>query len=197
VPSRCSLPRERFETILLPDLLSAEATVSMNLSREQDRTWISLLLVCILALPAAASDFWTKKPHQNWSADETQRILEESPWATTLTLGGVQTNITRGDSPTNRGYRGEMETDPSISYTLQFRTALPIRQAQVRSMQLNSHYDKMTPEQQTSFDASAGKFLAATFPDRIIVSVTFHSNVEDYASSLRNDWANASLPSSA
>ncbi len=154
---------------------------------------IPLLAVC-LAVPAAwGADFWAKKPYQNWSADETRRMLEESPWATTLTLGSVQTSITSGDSPNNRGYRGEMETDPSISYNLQFRSAQPIREAQVRTSQLASKYDAMSAEQKGAFDASAGKFLAATFPDRVVVSVTYHSNVLEYTSLLRTYWERQSL----
>jgi hypothetical protein len=154
---------------------------------------VSFLLVCLTATLASGGEFWAKKPYQNWSADEARRIQEESPWATTLTLGGIQSAVTSGDSPNNRGYRGEMETDPSISYTLQFRTALPIREAQVRVSQLNSHYDSMKPEQKAAFDAGAGKFLAATFPDRVLVAVTFHTNVENYQSFLRNYWASQSM----
>jgi hypothetical protein len=153
-----------------------------------------LILVCACVSLAWASDFWTKKPYQQWSADETQKMMDESPWATTLTLSGVQNAVMNGDSPNNRGYRGEMETDPTISYTIQFRSALPIRQAEVRSMQLNAHYDRMTAEQKANFDASATKFLAATFPDRVLVSVTFKTNVQDYESALRNYWASESLP---
>jgi hypothetical protein len=54
-------------------------------------------------------------------------MLEESPWATTLSLGGVENVLTgsnasttgvnpepRGQSGTP-GYRGEMETSPTIS----------------------------------------------------------------------------------
>ena len=153
----------------------------------------SLPIVCFAVPGAAAGDFWAKKPYQNWSADETRSMLEESPWATTFKLSGVQSGVTGGDAPTDRGYRGEMETDPFITYNLQFRSALPIRQAQVRSSQLSSHYDKMSAEQKAAFDASAAKFLAVTFPDRVIVSVTFHTNVQDYDSSLRNYWASQSL----
>jgi hypothetical protein len=148
---------------------------------------IPLLVVC-LAVSAWGADFWTKKPYQNWSADETHRILEESPWATTLTLGSIQTSITSGDSPANHGNRGEMETDPSVSYNLQFRSAQPIRQAQVRTAQLNSKYDKMSAEQKAVFDANSVKFLAVTFPDRVVVSVTYSSNVQDYVSLLRTYW---------
>jgi hypothetical protein len=154
---------------------------------------IPLLVVC-LAVPAVwGVDFWAKKPYQDWSADETHRILEESPWATTLTLSSVQTAITSGDSPTNHGNRGEMETEPTASYNLQFRSAQPIREAQVRTAQLNSKYDKMSAEQKTAFDANSAKFLAVTFPDRVVVSVTYNSNVQDYVSLLRTYWERQSL----
>lgn len=165
-----------------------------SLKRRLSSLLVPVSLVCLAATLAAAADFWTKKPYQNWSAEETRNMQEESPWATSLKLGGVQTNITSGDSPNNRGNRGEMETDPSITYNLQFRSALPIRQAQVRSSQLSSHYDKMSAEQKAAFDANAGKFLAVTFPDRVVVSVTFSSNVQEYESSLRNYWTSESLP---
>lgn len=47
--------------------------------RQQFRLSTVLLTVCLLVALAGASDFWTKKPYQNWSADETQRMLAESP----------------------------------------------------------------------------------------------------------------------
>jgi len=153
---------------------------------------VPLLLVSLTVTIAAGADFWTKKPYQSWSADETRRMLEESPWATTLPLSSVQTNITTSDAPHNKGYRSEMETNPTISYTVQFRSAQPIREAQVRSSQLNSHYDAMSADKKAAFDASAGKFLAATFPDRVLVAVTFHTNVQDYVSELRSYWTDQS-----
>lgn len=165
----------------------------LTLKRGLGRYIIPLLLVC-LAVPAAfGAEFWAKKPYQNWTAEETRRILEESPWATTLSLGAVQ-DVSGPDSPHDRAYRGEMETNPTISYNLQFRSAQPVREAQVRSSQLNSRYDKMSAEQKAAFDANAGKFLAVTFPDRVVVSVTFHTNVQNYESLLRNYWQQQSLP---
>lgn len=151
------------------------------------------LALCLFVPPAFGADSWAKKPYQNWSADETHRMLEESPWATTISVNSIQTAVINGDSPNNRGYRGEMEAAPTISYNLQFRSAQPIREAQVRSSQLNSKYDAMSAEQKTAFDANAGKFLAVTFPDRVVVSVTFHSNVQDYESLLRSFWGRQSL----
>ena len=166
----------------------------LTLKWQLDRQIIALLMVCLAVSAAFGAEFWAKKPYRDWSAEETRRMLEESPWATTLSLSGIQSNVTGGDSPSDRGYRGEMETNPTISYNLQFRSAQPIREAQVRSSQLNAHYDKMSAEQKAAFDASAGKFLAVTFPDRVVVSVTYHTNVQNYASLLRNYWERQSLP---
>ena len=40
---------------------------------------IAFLSILCLAVPLAAmGDFWVKKPYQNWSAEETRRVLEES-----------------------------------------------------------------------------------------------------------------------
>jgi hypothetical protein len=154
---------------------------------------VSVVVCLSVSVSAAGGDFWVKKGYQQWSVADTQRMLEESPWATTLTLGTVQTTITSGDSPNSRANRTEMETDPTISYNLQFRSAQPIREAQIRLSELNSKYDAMSAEKKAAVDASASKFLAVTFPDRVVVSVTFHSNVEDYQSALRTYWERQSL----
>jgi hypothetical protein len=159
--------------------------------RELYRQFILITVVFLAVKAARGADFWVKKPYQNWSADETRHILEESPWATTYKLTALRTGTTSGGA--NKGYRPDMETDPTISYNLQFRSAQPIREAQVRTSQLNSKYDTMSAEQKAVFDASAGKFLAATFPDRVVVSVTCHSDVLDYMTLLRRYWERQSL----
>ncbi len=148
------------------------------------------LLVCLVVPLVAAADFWAKKSYQNWAAEETRHMLEESPWATTFTVSGVQTNYY--SLPNAAG--GEMETNPQITYTLQFRSALPIREAEVRSSQIGSHYDAMSAEKKAAFDANAAKFLAVSFQDRVVVSVTFHTDSQNFESLLRNYWASQSLP---
>jgi hypothetical protein len=165
-----------------------------------------MLLVCVAVPLLLGAEFWAKKPYQHWSPEETQRILAESPWATTLSLGGVENVLTGSNASTAQvnpaprgqsgaaGDRGEMETNPTISYNLQFRSAEPMREAQVRSSQLSAHYDAMSAEQKAAFDANAAKFLAVKFSDRVVVSVTFHSNVQDYESQLRAYWGRQSVP---
>jgi len=150
-----------------------------------------LLLSGLVASFAEGADFWVKKTYQDWSADEARQLLSDSPWAKTVTLAGLTTAASNNLENTPGV---EMESNPGISYTLQFRSAQPIREAQVRSAQLSSHYDKMSAEQKAAFDANMAKFLAVTFPDRIVVSVTFHTEVQNYASLLRVYWAKQTLP---
>lgn len=51
----------------------------------------------------------------------------------------------------------------------------------------------MSLEQKAAFDANSSKFLAVNFAAYVVVSVTFHTNVENYGSLLRNYWASQNL----
>jgi hypothetical protein len=146
-----------------------------------------LLLICLVASVAEGADFWVKKPYQNWSAEEVQQMLSDSPWARPVTLAHPAARFSGGRDGAREG-GVDQELLPSITYTLQFRSARPIREAQVRSSQLKSHYDKMSPEQKAAFDANADKFLAVTFPDRVVVSVTFRADILDHDRILRDYW---------
>lgn len=153
----------------------------------------ALCFAFIMASFAIAADFWTKKPYQSWSADETRRLLEESPWAATVTVNGIRNDIVGLAGVQGTGKGAEMETNPSIAYTVRFFSARPIREAQVRSSQLGSRYDGMNADKKAAFDANAAKFLGVSFADRVIVSVSFQTEIENYRSFLRNYWASQSV----
>jgi hypothetical protein len=140
----------------------------------------------------AAGDFWVKKTYQDWSAEEAQQMLADSPWARTVTLAQPAMRFS-GARDGAREAGVDQELLPSISYTLQFRSARPIREAQVRSSQLKSHYDRMSPEQKAAFDANVGKFLAVTFPERVVVSVTIHADILEHDRFLRDYWGKQSV----
>src|SRR5438105_4988974 len=145
------------------------------------RRFLAVLLVpLLLALAARAEDFWVKKPYTAWSAEETRKLLEDSPWARSITLNNVvMSNQTVADV--------ERET-PIITYRMQLRSALPVRQAIVRAQQLQAHYDAMSAEQKKQFDQSSERWLAANFDDRIIAYVTCSANVQGYRGELRQYW---------
>lgn len=159
------------------------------------RISVAVFVLLFTLATSYAADFWVKKPYSKWSADECERMLEDSPWAQTKNLVTpsavppvvVRQQIVGIPNPDVGG-----ETAPEISYSTQFRSAAPIREAVVRSAQLRAHYDKMTPQQKSEFDANAAKFLSATFPDTVVVVVTFRSNVTAYDSDLRNYWKSQS-----
>jgi class 3 adenylate cyclase len=63
----------------------------------------------------------------------------------------------------------------------------------VRSSQIGSHYDGMSADKRAAFDANAAKFLSVSYADRVIVSVTFHTDLENYAGTMRHYWASQSV----
>jgi hypothetical protein len=156
---------------------------------------VPVLLSGLVVTLAASEDFWLKKPYQKWSAEEAGRLLQDSPWATTLVLTAVNqtTPIINSQGVATNTVSNDIEPEPSIVYTLQFRSAAPIREAMVRSSQLGARYDAMSADQKAAFDANSSKFLTATFPDRVLVSVTFRSNSQNYQSLLRVYWASQNL----
>ncbi len=170
---------------------------------------------------AQAADFWEKKEYRKWSLKECRKMLQNSPWSkkrtysqvlnSDLRIGAIAT--TPGDptagtagntnnpnagnptiSQTGVGDRGR-ETNPRLTYQAQFRSALPVRQAMVRMRMLQLKYDEMAPEQQAEFDAQAARFLDSNFSDRVVVYVSFNSNVQQDELTLVQHWRRQTLDS--
>ncbi|MFQ5926621.1 MAG: hypothetical protein ACE5MH_04210, partial [Terriglobia bacterium] len=136
-----------------------------------------LLLALLLGSLVHAKDFWKEKDYRHWSKKECRKLLRKSPWAKQKTFGSVHIDRLqapgvpqvatpegdtvpgpiRQDTPTNPQTR-ERQRNPRMTYQVQLRSALPIRQAQVRYAQINQKYDEMPPEQQRAFDQQAEKF---------------------------------------
>lgn len=150
------------------------------------RKTISLLLPISFLTGVAAgqgSDFWHKKDYRQWSEKECTKLLEDSPWAKNYTLSRVF--IDRVQQST--GDRAREQT-PFIKYDVQLRSAMPIRQALVRRMQIAQKYDTLPPDQRAQFDKQAEEFLATRFPDTVVVYVTYTSNVLTYTRELARHW---------
>jgi hypothetical protein len=109
----------------------------------------ALLAAAILAVFAVqASDFWLSKDWKQWSRDECARILVESPWAH-IWRGQLQTQ-----APISQPPRTQQNTNPAPllnspaqnppvpanaaedGYAVQLRSALPIREAIVRQLEI-------------------------------------------------------------
>jgi len=108
---------------------------------------LGLLLCAVLAAHLQATDFWLAKQHREWSEKECRSLLEDSPWASTYALADTVIELFE----TERTARGR-EANPRIVYSVQFLSALPIRQAEVQMARLQESYQNMSPEQQPSLD---------------------------------------------
>jgi hypothetical protein len=71
---------------------------------------------------------------------------------------------------------------------VQFRSALPVRQALVRQMQIAQKYDSLAAEQKQQFDQSANSFLTSKFEDAVVVYVTYQTNSQAKDRELARYW---------
>lgn len=77
---------------------------------------------------------------------------------------------------------------PFVLYTVQLRSALPVRMAIVRQMQIANKYDSLSSEQKQAFDQRAKSFLDANYDDKIVINVAYSSNVRDHDIPLSQHW---------
>lgn len=148
------------------------------------------LLVAGVAVAGAhavfAQQFWEKKDYRRWSKDECQKLLAESPWAREFRIEKTTVELLQETSPVDRSRVEE----PWVRYRIQFRSALPIRQAVVRLSAIDAKYDGFSEEQKRNFDSKAEKYISTTFPDTILVHVSYDSNVTSYEGDLARYWHN-------
>ena len=127
----------------------------------------SVLMFALLATTWAQT-IWPKKPYTDWSLDDVTRILSDSQWTRT-DVRSVPTTY-RPDSP---------DRPPATEFFVHLRlySALPVRQAIVRRMQLTIPYDKLMPLQRASFDAEVDGLLRCPHcADYYIITLTSAKN---------------------
>ena len=109
----------------------------------------SFLLVII---PAGGKDFWENKNYTQWSQQECQQLLHDSPWA--------------------KSYLG------NAVYNAQFLSALPIRQAIVRQRQIAQNYEQLSLQRRKEFDQRSEEYLSEQFTDTIVINVEYSGRPE-------------------
>lgn len=150
------------------------------------RGFLAGSLVLFSANAACAQQFWEKKDYRRWSKDECQKLLADSPWAKEFKIEKTRVELLQDTSPADRSRVEE----PVVHYRIQFRSALPVRQAVARLSAIDAKYDGFPEEQRRSFDSKAEKYIATTFPDTILVHVSYDSNVTSYEGDLARYWHN-------
>ena len=102
---------------------------------------------------------WSKKPFQQWSKADVQKVLNDSPWAITQEARldfGSEVRRVAGAPTTSSGHQSQEMSGANIAVdyrvTLRLRSALPVRQALVRSKQIEAKYDQMNAKERAAFD---------------------------------------------
>jgi hypothetical protein len=117
------------------DVASIEPYNSLTMRRHL----LGLLGLWLLAASGlSASDFWTEKPFLQWSDKDAEKMISGSPWAVVSSVALPPTLPSpSGDVGGGRGGgRGDDSFGPGarrIRLTISWRSALPVKQALVRT----------------------------------------------------------------
>jgi len=144
---------------------------------------LGALALVLAAAGAPAQEFWVKKGWKEWNKNDCQKMLEDSPWAQKWETGQA-VHHQLGESTGGEGREGSQK----FWYIIQFRSALPVRQAFIRKAQFDNKYDKMSEEKKKSFDVQTDGFLSRTYDDVIVVHVLFGSNVQFFEREMMRHW---------
>jgi hypothetical protein len=135
-------------------------TVSLGFTMKK-----SAVLVIIFSACLWAADFWQTKPFTEWADKDLSKMISNSPWAKEFSVemtgsapaGGGDKKGTR-----DRGQTGAAEAGggmPSITLTIRWASALPVKEASVR---LNFKGDAATsPEAKQRLEANEPDYVIA------------------------------------
>lgn len=146
-----------------------------------------IAMIAAAAIAAGARDRWSSKSWQKWSVDDCKAMLQDSPWARTWSTS-TEEFPTMGQPSGGTG----REQEPTIYYHVQLRSALPVREAVAREIEIVNKYDKMDDAKKKAFDVSVSSYLSRNYDDSIVIHLEYGSNVEIYERDLMQAWQ--SLP---
>ena len=159
----------------------------MKMKRRYFAGVLAVLVVAVLT--ARAEDFWIKKPWNQWSKQECNKILTDSPWAKKWSKGSVTVSAALPGSSGQSSEGAGGEKSPEVFYYVQLKSSLPIRQAIVRQQQI-TEYPKYTDAQKKEFDAKAEAYFNTAYDDVILVHVDYGSNVQTFEREMAVYWKN-------
>jgi hypothetical protein len=132
------------------------------------RLAIAFVVAGLFLATQARAQFWEKKDYRQWSQTDCQRLLNDSPWASSYMIGTVVMNTVNQMSAVPG-----RDSAPNVTYTAQFLSAKPVRQAMMRLQQLDPKYAKLSAEQKQVFEERSAKFLESEFPETIVIRVQY------------------------
>jgi hypothetical protein len=137
---------------------------------------------------AFGGEFWKDKDYRQWSLQQCNKMLEDSPWAqpyTEVMIANSTSSLTAAIGLAPPGAEGQ----PYVRYIYQLFSALPIRQALVRKMQIAEKYESLSAIQRQAFDKRTEEILAPiNYNDKIVVKVQYSTN--SFRGPLERFWKN-------
>jgi hypothetical protein len=143
-------------------------------------------IIAGLAALSFAQGPWVKKDWKQWSKEDCKKVLEDSPWAYRWSESNAKMAnfATRTNGTSGVGSEAEL----AVFYTVQFRSARPIREAVVRQTLIANQYDLLEPEQKEAMRKQTEGFLNRNYDDVVVVHVIYGSNVPEYNRDLATFW---------
>jgi hypothetical protein len=148
---------------------------------------IAIMLLVFVTWPVLLWAQRPGKPWNEWSKQETEKVLNDSPWAQTQTETDVSEMFFRLEkAPDARGGGSSPNTTPderggatnqatSVKYRIRFLSAKPIRQAIARSIE-----SRQTADDVVQVRAFMQEFVSRKFDRWIAVTVTVESQDQRY-----------------
>lgn len=150
---------------------------------------VLLAILVVGVVDARVGDEWADKDWRQWSKDDVQAVLHDSPWSKRWAKGQVNTSAAL-PGVSGAGQQGAAgEGAPRIDYYFQIRSAEPVREGIVRQFQFDQGYDTaMSEPEKKSFDEKAAQILNRSYDDVIVVHVLYSSNIQAYERQLAAYW---------
>lgn len=129
--------------------------------------WLCLALIgCATAplLTKEPKEAWSQKPFESWTQADTAQVLNDSPW--------VQIQTYSSESP--GGNQGVNEAN--YLFTVRLFSAIPVRQAYVRMLEIMNNYDTLAPDRRQEFDSRVKGLLSVDVSDQVVVALAFKTN---------------------
>src|SRR6516165_6544110 len=121
------------------------------------RVTLRFLVVLVLAGASFAQGPWLKKDWKQWSKDDCKKVLEDSPWAHRWSQSTAKVANFASRTSGTQGVGSESEV--GVYYVVQFRSALPVREAVVRETLIANRYDSRDPEEKEVMRKQTEGFL--------------------------------------
>jgi hypothetical protein len=150
------------------------------------RVTLRFFVAVTLVTTSLAQGPWAKKDWTQWSKDDCKKVLEDSPWAQRWSQSNskVANFATRTQGTEGVGSESEL----TVYYVVQLRSARPIREAVVRQTLIANQYDKLSDEKKEAMRKQAEGFVNRSYDDVVVVHVIYGSNVQEYNRDLTAWW---------